>query len=86
MEADNARFVGITDLFAERAKSAADAFGGRVFETADEMLADPEIDAGSIGRLLGVHARYSVWWNPDVPEDTGSDDEMFSLTTSRQMA
>ena len=44
------------------------------------------IDAGAIGRLLGVHARYSVWWNPDVPEDTGSDDDMFGLTTSRQMA
>ena len=28
------------------------------------------IDTGSIGRLLGVHARYSVWWNPEVPEDT----------------
>ncbi len=25
------------------------------------------IDTGSIGRLLGVHARYSVWWNPEVP-------------------
>ena len=39
--ADNASFVGITDIHAERAKNAADDFGGRVYETADEMLADP---------------------------------------------
>ena len=156
--ADNASFVGITDIHAERAKSAADEFGGRVYETADEMLADPDIQAvylatppsvhaqsamraaragkhvlsekpmavsveqaedmvrvcrengvilghatmmrfnayharmkeliaaGDIGRPLGVHARYSVWWDPDVPQDTGDDEEMFNLTTSRQIA
>ncbi len=158
LEAEGARFVGITDIHAERAKSTADSFGGRVYETAEEMLADPEvhavylatppfvhaenaiqaaragrhvlsekpmavsvaqaermvsvcrengvilghatmmrfnayhqrmkqlIEAGDIGRPLAVHARYSVWWNPSVPQDTGRDEDIFSLTATRQMA
>ena len=60
LEADNARFVGITDLFAERAKSAADAFGGSVFETADEMLADPEIDAVYLATPPSAHAPSAI--------------------------
>ena len=157
LEADNAAFVGVTDIHAERARATADRFGGRVYETVEDMLADDRIsavylatppfvhaeaavqaaragkhvlsekpmaisaeqaeamvqacaengvilghatmmrfnayhrrmkdliDAGEIGKPLGAHARYSVWWNPNVPQDAGGD-SIFGLTDTRQIA
>ena len=58
--ADNASFVGITDIHTERAKSVADDFGGRVYETADEMLADPNIQAVYLATPPSVHAQSAI--------------------------
>ena len=157
LEAENAAFVGVTDIHAERARATADKFGGRAYETVEDMLADPEIqavylatppfvhaegavqaaragkhvlsekpmavsaeqaetmvrvcrengvvlghatmmrfnayhrrmkdliEAGDIGKPLGAHARYSVWWNPGVPQDAGGD-SLFALADGRQLA
>lgn len=48
--ADNrdARLAGFYDLNTERARNLAETWGGRAFETYEEMLEDPSIDAVSV--------------------------------------
>lgn len=56
----HARIVGVQDFSAERAQSMIEKFGGRVYATAQDLLADPEIDAVSICAANKYHAELAV--------------------------
>ena len=43
------------------------------------------IQEGAVGRPLAVHARYNVWWPPDVPTTSGDDSQVWEQTDNRQM-
>ena len=45
-----------------------------------EMIQD-----GAVGRPLAVHARYNVWWQPDLPMASDDDAEVWRETDNRQM-
>jgi len=52
--------VGYFDLNKERAKALADIYGGKVYQTADEMFADETIDAVSICAANAFHAENTI--------------------------
>ena len=60
--ADNkdAQIVGFYDINLERAKALAETYGGTAYETAEELLANPEIDAVSICTANFSHAELTI--------------------------
>lgn len=52
--------AGFYDLMPERARAMAETFGGKVYETVDEMLADPEIDVVSVCAANAQHAELTI--------------------------
>ncbi len=52
----NAKLVGYYDLNAARAEQMASQYGGRVYGSMDEMLADPAIDAVAVCTANSCHA------------------------------
>ena len=60
--ADNkdAQILGFYDINLERAKALAETYGGIAYETAEELLANPEIDAVSICTANFAHAELTI--------------------------
>lgn len=60
--ADNAdaELAGYFDLNQERAKELAETYGGKAYTTADELLADPKIDAVSVCVANNAHAEMTI--------------------------
>lgn len=52
--------AGYFDLNKDRAKALADIYGGKVYETADELFADPSIDAVSVCAANAYHAENTI--------------------------
>lgn len=57
---ENAEIIGYFDFKEERAAALAERFGGRVFSSAEELLACPEIDAVSVCTANATHAAVTV--------------------------
>ena len=60
--ADNkdAQILGFYDINLARAKALAETYGGTAYETAEELLANPEIDAVSICTANVAHAELTI--------------------------
>ena len=52
--------VGFYDMYKDRAESLAKLFGGKVFDTVDELINDPEIEAVSVCVANALHAEYTI--------------------------
>ena len=52
--------MGYFDLNPDRAKALADVYGGKVYTTVEEMIADPEIDLVSVCVANAFHAENSI--------------------------
>ena len=57
---DNVEIAGFFDLKKERAQELANIFGGKVYESVDEMLNDSQIDAVSVCVANAFHAENSI--------------------------
>ena len=55
-----AEIAGYYDFNLERAKELADRFGGKAYETVEDLLADPEIDAVSVCAANNAHAEVTI--------------------------
>ena len=56
----NAKLTGLYDLNLQRAKELAEKYDGKSYESVEEMLADPEIDAVSVCVANHVHAEITI--------------------------
>ena len=56
----NVEIVGYYDFKKERAQAMADDFGGKVYETAEELINDPNIDAVSVCVANAYHADNTI--------------------------
>lgn len=56
----NVLIKGFFDRRPERVQALVDLYGGRVYPTIDEMLADPDIDAVSVCLANAAHAETSI--------------------------
>ncbi|MDR1093222.1 MAG: Gfo/Idh/MocA family oxidoreductase [Clostridiales bacterium] len=56
----NARIAGFFDPVTERARELADLYGGRVYGSAEELLADGAVDAVSVCAHNAAHCGYTV--------------------------
>ncbi len=56
----NANIIGFFDKRQENTERMAQKYGGRVYRTIDEMLADPTIDAVSVCAANNSHAQISI--------------------------
>ena len=52
----NAQLVGLFDVNVERARALAAEHGCRAYDTLEDLLADPEIDAVSVCTSNATHA------------------------------
>ena len=57
---ENAKLVGFFNPNAKRAEDMAAQYGGRVYATAEDLFADPEIDAVSICAANYAHAELTI--------------------------
>lgn len=58
--ASNARFVGAYDLNREAAESITTRFGGRVFDSLPQLLADPAVDAVHVLTPVDQHVSNAI--------------------------
>ncbi len=59
--AENSRWIGIAGRNAENSKKAAEKYGlSKVYESYDQLLADPEIDAVYIALLNHLHHEWTI--------------------------
>lgn len=56
----NAQIVGFFDLARERAVSMVETFGGKVYDSIEAMISDPEIDAVSVCVANAYHAQVTI--------------------------
>ena len=56
----NAKIIGYFDLAKERAAQMAAKYGGKVFDTVEDLLADPAIDAVSVCVANNMHADVTI--------------------------
>lgn len=59
-ENPGAQIVGFFDMDAAQARASADRFGGRVYDSAAQLLADPAIQAVSVNVANVAHAEVSI--------------------------
>ncbi len=57
---DNAKLVGVCDMIRERAEKFAEKYPAKVYDTYDDMLASPEIDAVCICTPSGFHTEQVI--------------------------
>ncbi len=57
---ENAEFVGLYGAVPEQAKAFGEKYNLRVYDTLEEMLADPEIDVVTICTPSGTHAELAI--------------------------
>ena len=55
-----AELYGYFDINKERAREMAKQYGGKVFDSYEELLADPEIDAVSVLTANSTHAEITI--------------------------
>lgn len=60
LELEEVEIAGYYDINRDRAKQLASLYGGRAYETYEELLADKEIDAVSVCAANHVHAEISI--------------------------
>lgn len=60
LENPGAHIVGFFDMDAKRAEATAAKFGGRVYDSIEQMLADKDIDAVSVNVANVAHAEVSI--------------------------
>ena len=56
----DAKIIGYYDLNRERAGGLAEMYGGKVYDSIEDMLADPEIDAVSVCVINTLHAKVTI--------------------------
>lgn len=56
----NVEIVGFCDFSRERAEELADLFGGKVYDSAEELIADPEIEAVSVCAANKFHDTLTI--------------------------
>ena len=56
----DARLIGYFDLARERAVQMAERYGGKVFDSVEALLADPDIDAVSVCVANNMHADVTI--------------------------
>lgn len=56
----NSEIVGYYDFNTERAQALAEKYGGRAYASAEELLADPAVDAVSVCVANNAHAQTSI--------------------------
>lgn len=56
----NSQLYGFYDINVERAKELAEKYNGKAYESYEELLNDPEIDAVSVCAANSVHAEITV--------------------------
>ena len=56
----NSEIVGYYDFNMERAQALAEKYGGRAYASAEELLADPAVDAVSVCVANNAHAQTSI--------------------------
>ena len=56
----NAKLLGFYDINLDRAKALADQYGGTAYETVEELLANPEIEAVSVCAANFAHAELTI--------------------------
>jgi len=56
----NSTLIGYYDLSKERAAQMAECYGGKVYDSIEEMLADPAIDAVSVCTANNTHADVTI--------------------------
>ena len=56
----NSEIVGYYDFNMERAQALAEKYGGRAYASAEELLADPTVDAVSVCVANNAHAQTSI--------------------------
>lgn len=59
-EVDGAELVAVSDVNIGHADSFSDIYGGRVIDTYDELVRDPEVDAVCISTPSGTHAELAI--------------------------
>ena len=59
-EHKDAKLLGFYDINLERTKALAEQYGGTAYETVEELLANPEIDAVSICAANFAHAELTI--------------------------
>ena len=59
-EVDGAELVAVSDVNIGHAYSFSDIYGGRVIDTYDELVRDPEVDAVCISTPSGTHADLAI--------------------------
>ena len=57
---ENTTIVGVFDVSRERAEAMANDFGGKVYDTAEALIADPAIDAVSVCVANAFHAAIAI--------------------------
>jgi predicted dehydrogenase len=60
LDNDNAELAGYFDLNQARAAALADEFGGKVYDSYEALLADPQIDAVSVCTANHTHAEITI--------------------------
>jgi predicted dehydrogenase len=93
---DRVRLVAVCDPAPGRAVASAERFGiARPYESFEELLADPSVDAVSIASPIGLHfeqARASlqagkhVHVNKTMSTSTAEADELIELATARSLS
>ena len=58
--APNVRIVGAYDIDSEKAKLITNRFGGRVFDTLEQLLSDPDVDAVHVLTPAQHHVSHAV--------------------------
>lgn len=56
----NSEIIGYYDARKEKAQALAEKYGGKIYNSIEEMLKDPEIDAVSVCTANNVHAQVSI--------------------------
>jgi UDP-N-acetyl-2-amino-2-deoxyglucuronate dehydrogenase len=60
MKVENARLIGATDISKEARESFAGKYGVKIFDSADDLLSDCDIEAVCICTPSGYHAEFAV--------------------------
>ncbi|MBR3402850.1 MAG: Gfo/Idh/MocA family oxidoreductase [Parasporobacterium sp.] len=60
LDNENAQIAGYFDLNRERAAGLAEQYGGKAYDSVEEMLKDPEIDAVSVCVVNTLHASVTI--------------------------
>ena len=90
---DSTRLIGVTTLIAETARLEAAKYNCKVWDTSDEMLASPEVDAVYLATPIGLHlahgrevltANKHLWCEKALTSGAAAANELATLSRSRK--